>query len=106
MFGRDGLKKLAQQLDAVSRNSKAMDGTQSVPLTELLTPEFLTSHTRFANLQTMLEAGGFGTTSPQDLDSIPAQEWERFIRAATPFPSWQAMLGQAVAHYTRHRFGL
>lgn len=106
MFGRTGLKKLAQQLDAVSRHSDDMDGTHSVPLGDLLTPEFLSAHTRFASLEALLEAGGFTVDGPQDLDSIPAPQWEHFIRSATPFPSWQAMLGQAVAAYTRRRFGL
>jgi hypothetical protein len=63
-------------------------------LAELLSPEFVSSHTKFANADEMFESSGFKIESQDDFSAIPDAEWDEFIRSISSFSDWQSMLGE------------
>lgn len=90
-----GLDELKNQLDRISKGIEELGGTDTVSMTELLSPEFVSSHTKFANADEMFEASGFKLDSQDDFAAIPDAEWDEFIRSISSFPDWQSMLGAA-----------
>lgn len=95
MFKITGLDEMTKKLDDLGKKVKALDGEQSVPINELLTPAFVSSHTSFTNAEEMFEASGFAIESQEDFAAIPDDKWDEFIRSVSSFPDWQAMLGEA-----------
>lgn len=43
MLKISGLDELTKQLDRIAKGAEELDDTQSVPITELLSPEFVSS---------------------------------------------------------------
>ena len=101
-----GLDELAKKLDDLGKQAGALDGQQSVPMNELLTPEFVSSHTAFANADEMFNASGFKIESQEDFAAIPDAKWDEFIRSASPFTDWSSMLGEAGKAWAAKKLGL
>lgn len=95
MFKIDGLSELQNKLSELANNARELDGQHSVPLPELLTPSFLSKHTRFLSDDDLFEAGGFKVKSTEDFEAIPSDKLDGFIRSESSFESWQAMLEAA-----------
>ena len=93
-------------LDELARNLEGISGTQNVPIEELLTPEFVSSHTKFANIEEMFEASGFKIESQDDFASIPDEDWDKFIRTISAFSDWESMLGEAGSAWAVKKLGL
>lgn len=105
MLKISGLDELTKQLDRIAKGAEELDDTQSVPITELLSPEFVSSHTRFANAEEMFDASGFKVESQEDFAAIPDVEWNEFIRSISSFSDWQTMLGEAGATWAAKKLG-
>lgn len=90
-----GLKELQKQMDTLSKNVKALDGSHEIPLPELLTPEFLQKHTRVSSHTELIEKSGFKVESAEDFKAIPDEEWDAYIRSISSFKSWHEMLSEA-----------
>lgn len=54
-----GLDDFQRKLDDLARRAKSLSGAQSVPVPELLTPDFLHRCSRFHSANEMFEASGF-----------------------------------------------
>ena len=93
-------------LDELAKNLDRMSGTQDVPIEDLLTPEFVSSHTKFANIEEMFEASGFKIKSQDDFAAIPDADWDAFIRSISAFSDWESMLGEAGAEWATKKLGL
>ncbi|MBC3877544.1 hypothetical protein H8K38_06980 [Undibacterium sp. FT79W] len=100
-----GLDELTNQLDRMAKGAEELDGTNSVPMAELLSPEFVSSHTKFANADEMFESSGFKIESQDDFSAIPDAEWDEFIRSISSFSDWQSMLGEAASTWAAKRLG-
>lgn len=100
-----GLDELTNQLDRMAKGAEELDGTHTVPMTELLSPEFVSSHTKFANADEMFEASGFKIESQDDFAAIPDAEWDEFIRSISSFSDWQSMLGEAGSAWAAKKLG-
>lgn len=105
MLKINGLDELTKTLDRMAKGAKELDGEHKVPLTELLSPKFVSSHTRFANIDEMFEASGFKVESQEDFAAIPDAEWDDFIRSISSFSDWQAMLGEAGSAWAVKKLG-
>jgi hypothetical protein len=101
-----GLDELQRKLDDLARNAQNLSGKQDVPITELLTPSFLSRCSRFQSAKELFEASGFKLESADDFAAIPHAEWDGFIHANTSFASWEIMLGEAGGEWTARQLGL
>jgi hypothetical protein len=77
-----------------------------VPMGELLTPAFMSSHTRFRTAEVMLSSGGFAAQSDSDFAAIPREHLNAFIRSVSCFPNWDTMLRKARTDWMLRRIGL
>jgi hypothetical protein len=105
-FRMDGFDELQRKLQNMADNLREIEGTKEVPMNEVLTPDFLSSCSRFSSLEDMFTASGFKVESPEDFKAIPDDEWDAFIQQNTNFESWQQMLGEAGSVWAKNRIGL
>lgn len=101
-----GLDELTRKLDDLSNKAKALDGQPSVPVADLLTPAFVSEHTRFADMNQMFEASGFKIESQADFAAVPDDKWDEFIRSISSFQDWKEMLAQAGNDWTAKQLSL
>ena len=103
MFKKTGLGEFQRKLNDMAHRTESVSRNHSVPLPELLTPDFLRRCSRFQSAEEMFEASGFKVESAEDFAAIPDAEWDEFVRAHTSFPSWEAMLGKAGGEWATRR---
>jgi hypothetical protein len=94
-FPIEGLDELQKKLEEMQRKAEELDGGHSVPISELLTPEFLAECSSFSTVEELFEASGFKVGSPEDFEAIPDSDWEWFIQQNTSYTSWSEMLQDA-----------
>ena len=90
-----GLNELSKKLDTLAGNVAKLNGTHQVPIAEMLTPEFMAGHTRFANIDEFFDASGFQVISAADFEAIPTEPLDEFVRTESSFESWEAMAAEA-----------
>lgn len=105
MLKMTGLDEFQRKLNDVAHRAESLSGNHSVPVPELLTPDFLRRCSRFQSAEELFEASGFKVESAEDFTAIPDAEWNEFIRTNTSFPSWEAMLGEAGGEWAARRLG-
>lgn len=106
MFKIEGLDKVHKKLEDLAHKAQELDGQHNVPVSELLTEEFLSQCTRFSWVEEMFEASGFKIESQEDFAAIPDDQWNDFVGQNSSFDSWQAMLEAAGNEWVRKRLGL
>lgn len=77
-----------------------------VPVNELLTPLFVSRHTRFLNFTALLSASEFSPDQIASLEGKANHEWEAFIRRISRFSDWSAMLKEARGEWIMQRLGV
>jgi hypothetical protein len=87
-----GLKKLKENLEGLS-------GTHQVPLPEVLTADFVSSHSQYADFDALLAA--IGVTTTEEFRALPDADFDTFIAANTDFESWLDMQKQGMAEYAK-----
>jgi hypothetical protein len=97
----DGLKKLQEKMKDLGD-----EGKQSVPLPELMSPEFMSRCSKFGSIQELFDSSGFKIDSAADFAAIPDEQWDNYIRTNTAYPSWMEMQKAAVADWTKRKLGL
>ncbi|HKJ82393.1 MAG TPA: hypothetical protein VJ961_00055 [Mariprofundaceae bacterium] len=100
-------KKLDKKLAELDRKEEQRsDASRNVPLDELLTPAFVSQHTRFADVEELFAASGFDIGSQTDFESVPEEKWNAFIRSVSDFADWEAMLGAAGGEWAAHKLDM
>jgi len=102
----EGLDELSKKLDKLAKNAEGLDGSHTVSMTDILTPGFISEHTRFANADELFEASGFKCHSQEAFEAIPEAELDKFIQSESSFSSWQEMLGAAGREWAIGKLGL
>lgn len=92
--------------DKLRRNLRDVEGERQVPLADLLSPAFLSSHTTFTSLEDLIAASGFKVETAEDFRAIPDDQWDAFISSRTRFSDWQNMLSEAAASYVARKLGV
>lgn len=95
-----GLDKFKRKLEQIAK-------PRNVPIAELLTPDFVRRHSRFASVDELHQAFGPLPAGQNDLAAgeadlaaqIASPEWDAFIARETPFASWGELLQAAGAEY-------
>src|SRR4051812_48234134 len=101
-----GLEQLQKTLNDLKNKIESISGEQSVPISELLTPNFLATCSTFASVDEMFERSGFKVESQEDFAAIPDDPWDEFIRSNTSFLSWREMLQAAGAAWAKNKLNL
>lgn len=101
----EGLEQLQQRLRDMKAAAEELDGTHEIPLSELLTENFMRANTEFASFSEMLDASGFKVETSQDFAAIPDDQWDAFVRSRTRFQGWNEMLGTAAKKYAAKELG-
>jgi hypothetical protein len=100
-----GLDEITKKLEDLANKAGELDGQHRVPMNELLTPEFVSNHTKFANADEMFKASGFKIETQEDFTALPDEQWDEFIRSISSFPGWSAMLGEAGKAWAAKKLG-
>lgn len=100
-----GLNQFITKLKDLEKKAKKLDGTHSVPISELLTPSFMQRYTSFPTFAAMLEASGFRAETQAEFDAIPNDKWDAFIATQSQFSDWQSMLSKAAKEWTQKKLG-
>ena len=101
----EGLDKLQSKLNDLQRRAQNINGTHSIPVSELMTPDFMRRYTNFANFDAMVEASGFKAGTKVEFEAIPEDQWDAFIASATRFSNWQSMLSEAGKEWATKKLG-
>jgi hypothetical protein len=84
----------------VRLNIDSLSSRQEVRIRDLMTDSFVSQHSNFRGLQTLIDASGI--THPEDIDN---ELFSQFIGSHTSFGSWADMLRAAGVEYSRHKMG-
>jgi len=101
-----GLDDLSKTLGKLADNAKELSNTKSASLTEILTPEFISQHTKFASADELFEASGFDVSSQATFETIPEDQLDAFIGSISSFASWREMLNSAGAAWAKRKLSL
>jgi len=101
-----GLDEFQKKLDDLKNRVESISGERSIPLNELLTPDFLAACSTFSSAEELFERSGFKVESQEDFAAIPDEPWDEFIRVNTSYFNWQEMLQAAGAAWTKAKLNL
>lgn len=76
-----------RKIQRLADNISSLGGRH--PVTEILSPEFMSAHTSYGTFEEMCAA--VGVTTAEEFTAMPDTVWEAHVRAHTQFPSWEAM---------------
>lgn len=89
-----GLKQLKADLEAIQ-------GNHSVPIFDLLSPDFFAAHTRFKDFYEFFEGAGYPCSTMEDLERVPDDELDAFIAKETRFKDWQELQHEALGEWLK-----
>jgi hypothetical protein len=92
-----------KKIEKLTKNASLLEGDHVVALTDLLTPEFVSKHTEFANAEALFSGSSFKIEAPEDFAAIPDEEWDAYIRSVSGFADWKSMMRSAVAERTKRK---
>ncbi len=101
----NGFDDLAKHLDDLAQRAQDLDGQHSVPVAELMPPEFVSKCSSFGTIDALFEASPFKIESAEDFAAIPDDDWDAFIAQSTSFKSWEEMQEAAATEWTTKQLG-
>jgi hypothetical protein len=101
-----GLDELSKKLDELAKNAEKLSETKSASMTDILTPEFVSSCTNFANAEELFNASGFDVSSQAAFEAIPEGKLDAFIASVSKYSSWREMLNAAGAEWAKRQLGI
>ncbi|MED1190458.1 hypothetical protein [Bacillus paralicheniformis] len=99
-----GFKNFEKKLKKMSKAAKDLQGTNEVPLNELLTEAFLRKHTDFSSLEEF-ESHEMFSKYPT-FQEIPDHELDNYVSSNSKFASWNEMFEVAGKEYLSKKLGL
>ena len=106
MIKIEGLDNLQHELKKMQNKLEEVEGTRSVPMDELLNPDFMIRFTNFSSFDDLIEKSGYTVKTEEDFERIPDKEWDEFISVNTQFSSWQDMLNLAGYEYFQQQLDI
>ncbi|MCP1147357.1 hypothetical protein [Bacillus sp. 1735sda2] len=98
-----GFKEFEKQLEKMSKAADDLQGSNDVPLEELLTDTFLRKNTNFSSYNEFESGEIF--SKHENLDQIPENELDDYVLNNTKFSSWREMLETASTEYVARKLG-
>lgn len=93
-----------KKLEDMKRNLKNVEKTQSVPVSEIFNPSFISKYTPYSSFDDMLDKSKL-LEKYGDFESIDDNEWDIFIQENTNFSNWQEMQSEAGKLWTLKQMG-
>ena len=90
----DGLKKLTS-------NAKNLKDQNQTKFGDIVTKEFIQSNTNFESLDDLFEKAGFKVETEEDIEAVPQEELDNFIRENTKFKGFSDLQVEAVTEFAR-----
>ena len=75
--------------------------TTQISLTELFSSKFFQSHTSFMDLNDFFIKAGYNIQSEADIEAIPQDEIDSFVKLHTKFENFHDLHKHAVAEYLK-----
>lgn len=85
-----------RMLDEMQRNIERVSGPHEVALNDLMTPEFVQAHSRFASKDEFFAAIGIEDTVFVEMSD---EEQNELTRRHTTFSTWEELISDAGARY-------
>jgi hypothetical protein len=104
-FDNSGFNELERKLKKMEQSAQAIEGTNSVPFTELFPDGFMKKFTTFTSIENMLNESPFTIQTDEDFAAIDDSEWDEYIRKVTKFHSWEQMQEEAALEWTAKKLG-
>lgn len=101
-----GFDELHKKLDQLAKNAQKLNGKHNIPVSELLTPAFVSRHTRFASANELFDNSYLHIKTAEDLRAIPNEKWDAYIRSVSNFDDWHSMLSAATGEWAKKRLGI
>ena len=101
-----GLDNLLQSLEELKRNAEEIDGENQVQFSEMFPDFFMMRNTNFSTINEMFDKSGFILNKQEDLDNIPAEKLDQFVKDNTEFETWDEMKQAAGKEWIQRKFGL
>lgn len=95
-FKITGLDDLENKLSNLSDNVEQLQGNHEVVISD----DFVSSHSQFASMNNLLEAGNFESIEKADDD-----EFDAFIKENTDFASWEEFQSTLANEYITKKLG-
>lgn len=86
-------------LDKLKENAEKLHGTHQVSLADVLTDDFVSSHSKYAGFDELL--ADIGVTTKEEFTALPDEKFDAFLVANTDFDSWLDMQKQGMAEYAK-----
>lgn len=97
-----GLDALQRELKRMADKAKELEGEHTVPLSKLLTPEFLASISTYNSYEEFMEM--LGIESNEDLEDMDDSELNLKVSEISQFDTWQDLLNAATEEYISSMF--
>ena len=97
-----GLNDLQRNLKKMERKAKSMDGSHSVPFTELFNSKFMKKNTKFSSIEQFVDKSEFDFSN---MESINEHDLDNYVKKNTKFNSWDSMKGEAAQLWTAKQLG-
>lgn len=98
-FDDSGFRELQRKLRELGR-------TKPIAAHELFDRSFMSKHTRYDSLESMIQASGLAAESVSDEEGLRSNEsWNRFIAENTRFRDWNHMVEAAAVEHVKRKLG-
>lgn len=97
------LKNDLSGLKRLTENAKALDGTHQVPFLEIMSPDFISSVSRFDSFNSFTKGAGYTVLTVDDLEAIPDEPWDDYVRQETSFENWLEMQKAGATEYMKRK---
>ncbi len=87
-------------------NRKIDKASGEVNISELLTPNFMTTYTSFNNITEFWERSPFIVKTEEDFTALNESELDGYVREVSKFSSWKEMMNKAGELYFKKKLGL
>lgn len=101
-----GLDEANKKIGAIVERAKSLEQPTSVAIEDLLTPEFMSAHTKFSSLAELKKASGFQMETVDEFEDLPEEKLDAFMRRETQFSNWTDMIKAAGAEWVKRQLGL
>jgi hypothetical protein len=101
----EGVNEVQKNLEKIRNKAKEIEGSNQVPLTELLPDSFIKNYTNFETTQDFVDA----CEKLLDVDFLSIDEndekFNHMIKEKTSFDNWNGMIGEATTQWVGKKLG-
>jgi hypothetical protein len=95
----EGLEEFEKKLKELQDKLDRLEYEHEVPLSEVLSDDFISRHTPYASATALFAAGGFRTGEVQE------DKMDAFVRSVSKFQSWQDLVNAAAKEWSSKKLG-